>query len=235
VLQTLDVGTFYTSGIGDALIDAKKFPREITSYLISERKLLEEVVRKFRLVIEAGCMNGRYLKWVLERDKYYIGMDIVGRYITEAKEKAALLNLDPTKYEFICEGAEKVHTILVKTKINKLKEDEVLIFFPFNSFGNIENIEEVFVSLKNAKMNFFISSYKTDKFSIERRKKYYRNCGYKDIILLEEDNGIRFKSREGLNTVAYFSDWLIQEFSRIGIKIKTYNLNKIGIAFISLL
>lgn len=233
-MNMMNVKTFYESNIGHNIMEEIFFSREINSYLELEKCFLESIINKFNLFVEIGCVKGRHLQWTLEKGKYYVGIDIVSKHIIDAERVAVSLNLDSNQYKLVCERAENFYLILNQIKMNDRRQKyNALTYFPFNIFGNVENWDKIVLKLKESNVDFYISGFKTDKFSTEIRKQYYSNCGCKELIEIQDDTGIRFKSKEGLNTIAYFPNWLSQKFSDIGIKIKTYELGNIGIAYIS--
>jgi hypothetical protein len=228
----MNVNNFYNSGTGDRLIDPSKYPSEIHSYLEAELNLLEAVIKNFDMVVEVGCMHGRFLKWILMQNKYYVGVDIAANYIAQGKEKAISLGLESSKYQFICQDAKDLDRVIEHNPFDFIRKENILVFFPFNSLGNIEDLDGVVTCLKKIKTNFYISSYKTDNFSTEAREQYYTNCGYTNISQINANEGIRFRSHEGLNTIAYHPNFLVNRFTQININLKTYNLSEIGVAYI---
>jgi hypothetical protein len=233
-MYKIDLKNFYTSSIGNNIMEKKCFPEEINQYLESEKRSLESFIDKYNLFVEIGCVKGRHLKWALNKGKYYVGIDIVDRHILDATKQASSLNLDSNQYKFICGRAENFHTILNNlSNTNYTPTRNSLTYFPFNILGNIENFNRLIMNLKDSNVNFYMSSFKTDEFSTKVRKKYYTQCGCSNLIEIQDDTGIRFKSQEGLDTIAYFPDWLNKRFLDIGIKIKVYELSKIGVAYVS--
>lgn len=226
----LNIKEFYELGLGDNLIKFENYPAEIISYLKAERNFLTKMVTNFSSIIEIGCMNGRYFEWTIKNDKYYIGIDIVERYISIALESAKKLNINRNRYAFYCDTVVNLPQLL-ETNDKNLRREDVLIFFPFNSFGNIEEIESVFSTLEEIKIKFFISSYQIGAYANRVREAYYRACKYKNIKKEISDLGVRFKSDDGLNTISYSPNWLRKKFSKFA-NIKSQPLSEIGIAYI---
>lgn len=234
-MNKIKLKSFYESSVGNNIMEKKCFSEEINQYLEFEKCLLESIINKFNVLVEIGCVKGRHLQWALDKGKYYVGIDIVNQHILDAREVASSLNLDSSQYKVVCEQAENFYTILnnLNIDIDDKQKYNTLIYFPFNILGNVENFEQTIMSLKESNVDFYISAFKTDNFSTKIRKNYYNKCGCKDIIEIQDDTGIRFKSKEGLNTIAYFPNWLNQKFFEMDIKIKTYEISKVGIAYIS--
>lgn len=122
-----EIKDFYESGKGDRLIDPLLFPEEIKQFLLYERKMLEILADSLVLLVEVGSMYGRYLKWAVENDKYYFGVDIVQRYIETGRKIISDSQLDTSKYRFVLGGAENI-TDLVKPKEWSVKPQECLLF-----------------------------------------------------------------------------------------------------------
>lgn len=225
-----EIKDFYESGKGDRLIDPLLFPEEIKQFLLCERKILETLADSFNLLIEIGSMYGRYLKWAVENGKYYLGIDIVRRYIETGRKIISDLQLDPNKYRFVLGGAENI-TDLVKPKKWNIKPQECFLFFPFNSFGNMEDPLVIVKSIKKSGLPFLITTYDTNQETNACREQYYRNCGYSEIVSVQDEKGVRFISPEGLSTIAYHPDYL-QEISTISsLKVAIVYFSQIGVAF----
>lgn len=229
----VNIRNFYGSGFGNRLINPLNYPEEIVGYLSAEHRFLMEKIENFQVLIEVGCMQGRCLEQVVEVNKSYIGIDIVEEYIEAAILRANALSIDAKKYDFLCLDAANLHNVLALTKLDKFKSKEALIFFPFNSFGNIENVNNVLSSLKKSGINFFISTYKTDKITNMLRMEYYQRCNYRNVLEINESNGKRFISDEGLSTIAYLENWIISKFDDENIEVQVVDLDLIGVGYLS--
>lgn len=225
-----EIKDFYESGKGDRLIDPLLFPDEIKQFLICERKILETLEDSFDLLVEVGSMYGRYLKWAVENGKCYLGIDIVQRYIEIGKKIILELQLNPDKYKFVLGGAENIADLVKSTEWN-VKPSKCLLFFPFNSFGNIESPLVVIGSIKKSSLPFLISTYGTSPEINVCREQYYRNCGYSEIISIQDEKGVRFVSPDGLSSIAYHPNYLQNLLINNGLKTTVIPFSKIGIAF----
>lgn len=232
-MNKIELKSFYESSVGNNIMNQKCFSEEIDQYLENEKRFFEIIISKFNYLVEIGCVKGRHLQWALERGKYYIGIDIVNNHILDAIEIASSLKLDCKKYNFVCERAENFLAVLNNLNRNYEQRCATLTYFPFNILGNIENLEQTIMNLNISNVEFYISSFKTDSFSSRIRREYYNNCGCEDITEIKDDTGIRFISKEGLNTIAYHPNWLNKKFFDMGIKIKTHEISKVGIVYVS--
>jgi len=224
------IKNFYESGKGDRLIDPLLFPEEIKQFLLYEKRILEALSASFDLLIEVGCMYGRFLKWAVENSKCYLGIDVVERYIENGKKTVLDSRLDSTKYRFILGGAENIAE-LVKPDEWSIKLNRCILFFPFNSFGNINEPLAVIRSIKKSGLPFLISTYGTDQETNRCREQYYRNCGYSEIVSVQDEKGVRFVSPDGLSTIAYHPDYLQKIFILSSLEVTIVHFSRIGVAF----
>jgi hypothetical protein len=223
---------FYGSGKGDHLIDSYFFPKEIKQFLAEERRILGSLKGSFDFLIEIGSTHGCYLKWAVKNDKHYLGVDIVQRYIKVGRRVILDLQLDTDKYKFVLGGAEKI-TDLITLDGRDIEPNRCLLFFPFNSFGNMEDPLVVIKSIKASGIPFLISTYSTNQEASIYRERYYKNCGYFDIFKIRDEKGVRFVSSDGLSTIAYHSDYIQEIFISINLNVTIFHFSKIGVAFAS--
>ena len=109
--------------------------------------------------------------------------------------------------------------------------DNPVLIFPFNCFGNMANFEEVAGVLARLKRQFVIFSYGNDEQSDTAREKYYKNCGYKNVTMMKNDQGHRFVSPEGLNTIAYNKGFLTSFFKLKGVELLSGNFGGCGVYY----
>src|SRR4030042_1009095 len=223
---------FYESGKGDRLIDPLLFPEGIKQFLICEKRILEALVDSFDLLVEVGSMYGRYLKWAVENGKRYFGIDVVERYIEAGRKIILDSQLNPIKYRFVLGRAENI-TKLVRPDEWSVKPNRCILFFPFNSFGNMNDPLTVVRSIRKSGLPFLISTYGTSEEINIYREKYYKNCGYARIDSIQDKKGVRFTSPDGLNTIAYHLDYLQNVFVTNHLKVTDIPFSKIGMAFVS--
>jgi len=60
---------FYEDGRGNPLIDPLFFPPEVEDFLKKEELILLSIKDSLDLLIEVGCMQGRYLDWAVAEKK----------------------------------------------------------------------------------------------------------------------------------------------------------------------
>lgn len=221
---------FYGTDDGNRLVDEKNYPESIKNYLNGEKYILNQEIENHDLIIEVGCMEARNMDIAINNKKKYIGIDIVEEYINTANkivDKRKLNNI----CEFLCINAEELDEVLQKSKLIK-NSSRPLFFFPFNSFGNMENYISVIDSIgkiKNA--DFILFSYDTDNKSTEERYNYYNNCKYDNLSLQKEINGVRFIADNGLNSMAYNPEYLNKVIRSKGLSLSTTKFADIGLAY----
>lgn len=225
-MSTID---FYDSGSGTLLIKEQNYPPSIRDYLRKESAQLAKLCADSTcLLVEVGCMDGRYLNWAVARNIRYLGIDVVPSYVRSAREKIDSMGLDISRYRVVCASAENIHDIICSCC---LPQDQIMVLFPFNCFGNMDDIRSVVRSISMTNANFLISTYKTDKFASHERFKYYTNCKYKNLRRIKHLFGVRFVSDEGMDTTSYDSRFLMRLFGSYGIDVKVESIGDIGIGY----
>jgi len=222
-------GSFYDYGTGDSLIDPKNYPVEIKQYLRQEEFALRQLSGDFDVLVEIGCMDGRYLEWSLAHGKKYLGVDIVSRYVTEGKRRLKKYGLSEPDYQIEICSAENIGQFFKGKGSNN--GGQMLLLCPFNSFGNMKDPKAVISSLGLVDQTFLICSYGTDDRSNAVRLNYYRSCGYRQIRLERSSEGVRFISEEGLDTIAYHPRYVLIMCRRQGIKVRVEISGGIGVFY----
>ena len=221
---------FYGADDGNRLVDEKNYPDSIKNFLKNEKDILINNINEHDIIIEVGCMEARNMEYAIKNNKKYIGIDIVPEYIEIANRIVEKRKLT-SSCEFICIDAEKLDNILEKSKLLK-SSSKPLFFFPFNSFGNMNNFDNVIKSINNIKnSDFILFTYQTNEKSTSERFKYYDNCNYDNLRVIQEENGVRFTADNGLNSMAY-NDKFLQDFiKKCGLDIEIKKFADIGIAY----
>lgn len=222
---------FYGSGLGDRLIDEPNLPTAIRLFLVEERRFLERVAGTAEALIEVGCMHGRHLDWCVRRRIRYVGIDVIPRYIELGQRTVRLAHLDADAYRFVLGEAEELDR-LVGRESSREKETS-LIFFPFNSFGNVDNPVLVAKSLAVVGCPFFVSTYLTTENANRERARYYQSCQYNSIRSEVTEHGIRFVSLDGLNSMAYHPEYLRRVWADAGLTVAVVTFGEIGVAYSS--
>ncbi|QDV48486.1 class I SAM-dependent methyltransferase [Gimesia fumaroli] len=214
----------YQEGVGDSLVQDENYPPGISAYLEDEKIFLESFL-PFTKLVEVGCMFGRYLTWCLDSDIQYVGIDVIQRYIEMGEKRVFDEKIHRERVSFIQSDAVYLHNLDLGS--------ECVLFFPFNSFGNMDDYQRVLLSLYKSNLKYIICSYDIGEEANSIRREYYLKCGFSDVTLLSEKRGVKFKSKYGLKSWAYNPDYIIKIMSDIGIKSNYKMFGKIGIGYYS--
>lgn len=222
---------FYDRKIADRLIDPSCFTHDIDLYLDAERNILNSVVRHYDTLVEVGSMHGRHLEWAVETGKRYIGVDLIERYIRMGNKRINRLGLDGKKFKFVNGPAEQLHVILSELKLQKTSR--ALLFFPFNSIGNMNALTPVAEAICKSACPFLVGTYHTGPEATAARELYYRRCGYHNIGQYHDERGVWFISSDGLRTIAYHTAHFVKVFAEQHLNVLSVGLSKIGVAYLS--
>ena len=227
----LSTRTFFDTTLADRLMDPECFSTEIKEYLNQEREMVSAIESFIDVLVEVGCMNGRYLDWALKYKKRYIGIDIVARHISAGRRASLEQGLSADCCEFLLGNAEEIAQ-LVRPENLKVDRDRCVLLFPFNCFGNVLNIERLLQSLQQTELPFVISSYQLTEYATACRFEYYTRCGYRDVQIFCDQKGVSFVSPDGLKTTAYAPEHLKPLFDAYGIPIKVIAWSNLNLAYV---
>ncbi len=214
--------TFYESGFGDRLVDPANYPVEIVDFLKDERRALAEALVHADTLIEVGAMDGLSLEVLHTFPAVaYVGIEPALRYVRAGNQRLKRMGQDiRRRARFIHADATSLSGIGARIR------GAPLVFFPFNSFGNIGDIKPVADVLASAGFSFAISSYMQTEHALEVRRRYYAACGYDELRFEQYTEGQRFMSREGFCSWAYSDEHLIRTFSECGV---TVTFQRVGL------
>lgn len=225
-LPTLD---FYARGAGDLLIDEARYPAAIRDFLRAESELLESISGDFDLLVEAGCMHGRFLDWAQARGKRYLGLDVVPRYVEAGRREAVRRGLSPETYRFACVPAERVHDVL---QTHPIPPTRTLLFFPFNSIGNMDDAGPVISAIARSGAKFLVSSYRSTARASAARREYYERCGYRAIQEGRDPKAVWFRSPDGLRSAAWRPRYFRASCAANRLAVRLQPFAKIGLAYL---
>lgn len=220
---------------GRNLLNQENYPDEVKAYLLKEKQILSQLKPDFKVLIEVGCFDGTYLQFCHRHRKKYIGIDINPEYLEEGKHKADFFRTPSNEYEFHNLNAQNLHEIKSKSQLfMSTPKEEILVLFPFNCLGNIPNVQSVIDSLNNLGLAYFVSNFNTTHEATRVRERYYGNCDYDTVLQQVGSEGVRFTSIDGLNSVAYDLNFLINKFIHTNPHTQMVHINGIGIGLINL-
>jgi hypothetical protein len=205
--RTSSAPDFFETDVAENLMDAAYIPLEVAEFLRQERRIIELLEDSFDLLVEVGCMDGRYLDWAIGRRKRYLGIDIISRHIQAGRRRVAERGESPERYRFVRGDAEEV-AALVEPERFGVSRERCRVLFPFNIFGAVTSAGRVLASLRQGRLPFLISSYQTTEYATACRLRYYSNCGCRGIRILRDDKGVCFTTENGLQTTAYHPQYL---------------------------
>ncbi len=227
----LSTRTFFETTLADRLMDPECFSTEIKEYLKEEQSMVNSSEGFIDLLIEVGCMNGRYLDWAVKHKKRYIGIDIVARHISAGRKTVLERGLSADSCQFLLGDAEEISQ-LVRPERLMVDRSRCLLLFPFNCFGNVLNVKRLMESLQETGLPFLISSYQLSEYATACRFEYYRRCGYREINVFRDEVGVSFLSSDGLKTTAYDPEHLQQLFSAYDIPVKVISWSNLNLAYV---
>lgn len=216
----------YASGVGDSLVNETNYPDEIKEYLKAEENLMIKLAYKYDLLIEIGAMYGRWVKWAAQRDMSYLGVEPVERYVIIGNNNIICSGLDTEKYRIIQCSCENF-----PTQKNIYKTNNSIIILPFNAFGNITDPNKAINSLISLNIPFVISTYLTNSKANNIRYRYYLNCKYQDMQILNNSIGVHFITSEGFKLSAYNDKYFEHLFKDTDLLVSRFKLGEIGVGY----
>lgn len=219
--------TLYASGIGDRLIDAARYPVEIRKFLESEADALERLAGTFDRLVEVGAMEGRHVDWALARDKRYIGIDATRKYVEAGVAQLRERKLPKDRFSLLHARAEELH------RLPELRDKtRSLLFFPFNSIGNMDELGAVLRSLAAVGMPYLISTYTTSEEATNARASYYANCAFDGLRRSDDERGVCFRSCDGLCSIAFNHDYFLRVCRINALAVESVRLGAFGVAYL---
>lgn len=221
------VAHFYDSRGGENLVNEAHYPEEIHDYLKAEADFVRAVLLRLpanTALFEIGCMTGRNAQLAAEFGLNYYGIDLVERFVAEARRRlAACPGL--RRFSVVCVACEDLDTATTPVP----RAEPALAFFPFNAFGNVERHAMALAALHDLGHDVLIGTYRTDPASTEVRRCYYAHCGYQELRADVSEDRVVFRAREGLNSTVY-SDAAVRALAeRAGYrKIEATDVGRIG-------
>ncbi|PYR43861.1 MAG: hypothetical protein DMF95_24815 [Acidobacteria bacterium] len=221
---------FYASGLGDRLVDERRYPTGIQEFLSAEKKLLIALRPMFTTLVEVGCMDGRHVDWASAHKKNYLGVEPVSRYAVAARRAIRCASLDPARYRVLENTAEHLDEILAE---RVRPRERCLVFFPFNSFGNAQHPARILGALARTGRPVLISSYRTTRLATRIRRGYYERCAYRSLRQEISTECTRFVTDDGLSSAAYRPRFLARLAAASGLDLIPIRFGQIGLAFAS--
>lgn len=209
------------------IMNKDTYTQDIKDYLELENKYLLDICdqNNYTTIIEVGCAKGIKAELFYGRNIKYIGIDINPDYIKEAIFFASEKALDYAS--FSCISFNEI------SSLNIQKRNNVLVYLPFNLYGNLEKPMEIFEIIKEYSLNLLIFTYQDNELANAERLKYYQNCGFV-VKHCENQKYSSFYSDDGFNSKVYKTSELQNHFKLLienDYFIKQFNVGSIGVAY----
>lgn len=201
----------------------------IKNYLELQTQYLIEICdsQNYEVIVEIGCAKGTNSLLFKQKRVKYFGVDINLSHIHEAKLLAMENNVENAKFMHV--------------SINKIGSSvpcgdrKVLVFLPFNLFGNLKENEilQLIELIKNHGWDLLIFSYQKNLLIKAERLEYYKNCGFVVKYFEDEDESV-FYSEDGFMSKVYGVkkfEALFKPLTEKNYVINKFNLENIGIAY----
>lgn len=215
----------YETPLGCEILNADNYPEAVNQYLTREKEVLRDVIVQYDAIIEAGCFDGRFLRWSFNEKVRYIGVDVVADFIIEAQHRAKFFNVNTAFFEFHLLDLLRISELSTYSDIC-MNGSKVLLFCPFNIIGNIHPICDLLEELYSCSFDVFLSCFNPGPVATAVRGQYYENCKYQDLQTIDELEGLRFVGSDQLDTIAYRPEWLLDKFSSLNTS--HYRLSEVG-------
>jgi SAM-dependent methyltransferase len=178
-------------------------PDGVRTHLDTERRLIRDLVPRgdYRAVLEVGCGDGSLLlPEVAALGVRYIGIDLAEEAVAAAERRAAELRTAGAggrgvsrrapDITLACADIAELPTLAPRLR---LPGSGLLVAFPFNVFGNLPEPWTVVADVAALGADLVIGTYDTTPAASALRAEYYRACGLRGAIVIDE-RVARFRS-----------------------------------------
>ena len=227
VNENTDALWFYAANGGEEILNFTNYPTGINEFLEEERfqtnAILNDAGNRYTILVEVGCGSMENVALAINNNLKYLGVDFTAPRIIEAKERIRQQKM---------EGVSVQHLDIVnfnESELAHLSTERAVFMFPFNLLGNIAPIVKFMARFNHFGHDMLLSIYKTDEETNAIRLSYYKNCGYTNIRMIKNDQGVVFSSKEGLYTIAYDQDYLVNLLNAVGFTVNVFSSNRLGV------
>jgi hypothetical protein len=216
------VENVYDTVLGDALMDDTNYPDSIIKFLAAEKEVAAYVSESFSTLVELGCHTGFYVETAIAQGLRYIGVDSTPKYIEIARRRFG----ESPEVSFVCENAFVALNTISWNSIEK-----PILFFPFNSFGNIytdlQKAKEVFTQ----NIPILISLFKTDDKATSARMAYYKRSGLQNLHVIDGDDTICVSADDGFLSAAFNRSAMVRLSRSAGFRLTVFDMSEVGACY----
>ncbi|CAG8566944.1 12098_t:CDS:2, partial [Acaulospora morrowiae] len=178
-------------------------PEDISDKRYELDYIIKILQGKYHVFMEVGSAKSVKAFYIIQANCKYYGIDINPRMIQEARQNFLEKNIfDKAKVESM-----SFFDLDLSFKAFNPNE-KVLIFLPFNLFGNLGDPKKSLEKLIKLSQDFIVSYYKINQTSYLARKEYYTNCGLYSLNYMEEDHQAKFTSSRGFCSITYSPEYI---------------------------
>jgi hypothetical protein len=216
------VENVYDTVIGEALMDDINYPDSIIKFIAAEKEIAAYVSESFSTLVELGCHTGFYTQLAIERGLKYIGVDSTLKSI----ELARIQFGESPQVSFHCENAFSALGTMLWDGVPK-----PLLFFPFNSFGNI------YTDLQKAKEVFthnipvLVSLFKTDDTATSARLSYYERSGLQNLRTIDGDDTVCVSADGRFLSAAFNRNAMVRLGRSAGFRLTIFDMSEVGACY----
>jgi hypothetical protein len=221
------MSNIYMTGTGYDLFRERTFSRGIKKFIDIQENILREFCEKNTVMVEVGCGKAEHLTFCLDSGISYFGIDPIMEYVREGQERCR-----EARSEAICQvvhgNAERLVSIMEE---NRISFSRALIFYPFNSIGNMNSLEDVLRELALSTSSYFISTYGTSANATAERMAYYANCGFEGLTVERDERGVVCSSDEGFRSAAFDDEYFMAVCRKTGLSPSMREFAEIGVGY----
>lgn len=189
---------FYHTPSGEMIMNPKSYNDGIKTLLNEENKfIVRQMVNNYDVLFEVGCGTSIRAVDITKLGGKFYGIDINPRFIEESNHLIKRKKLEEKAYATNFSVNE-----LTKENFPELN-GKILIFFPFNLLGNLDDFHLVLETMIEIGQDFCFSTYRINDSVKAVRQNYYDNCGCQKIRYSRTPVGDLFSSNDGLHSAAF--------------------------------
>ena len=209
----------YSSHKWWGIMNKENFSLEIMKMLENELYFLKAKIsdQKYDLVIEIGCGEGKNA-FFLSQFVNYVGLDADKMFIEKAKSVMKEHSVENARFYNL--SSHQLDQILIPIDF------KVLVFIPFNLFGNLSNPTSMLDDIFFRNWDLAIFTYQDNDLTQRERFKYYRNCGI-EIEYKNHGEYSTFRSKDGFDSKVYSEIFMKEKMLRKFVPTYKLEVNQI--------